>query len=261
MKVKLNEIVKNPKFVPVVGLVSFGVGVGVGYILGKHHRKEFYIPPNVAMRPEDLGTWIEKQQLAFGTSVAEETVTITLDDEESEEEPEKEPEVEEKASKEAIGAKMVEERLKKTIQTHQGTKTEEVRRSIFAETTEEWDYDEELRHRSSAAPYILHKDEFYGEEMAGDGYSQTTLTYYEGDDIMAKQDDTPLYNYESVVGPLKFGHGSDDPNVFYVRNMRRKEEYEIIHDSGLFSVEVMGIELEDNERVKALKTDKFKPSD
>ncbi len=70
---------------------------------------------------------------------------------------------------------------------------------------------------------------------------------------MADEDDTPVYNYDRVIGPLNFGHGSGDPNVFYVRNHRRKTEYEILYNTGLFSEEVLGLEIEDNERVKDLK--------
>jgi hypothetical protein len=118
---------------------------------------------------------------------------------------------------------------------------EAVAQSIFAGPSDDWDYEEELKHRTTSAPYVLHRDEFYADEM---GYEQTTMTYYKGDNVMANQDDTPVYNHHMVVGPLLFGHGSGDPNVFHVRNDKRKEEYEIIMDDGHFSVEVLGLEME-----------------
>lgn len=256
MNEKLRSVVNDPKFVPIVtGVVSFGLGIGIGYILGRNHKKEIHIvPERTSKDPKALAAWIEEEKARMRQGTIIETKTT--------EEVVIESPVVDHSADPAV-SDFLAEQLEAEIQSHQGSdgpeEVESVKRSIFAENTDDWDYDEELRHRSPAAPYILHKDEFYGEEKADEGYTQTTLTYYEGDDIMCKEDDTPLYNYTSVVGPLRFGHGSDDPKVFHVRNDRRKEEYEIIHDIGLFSVEVMNLDIEDNQRVKAL--DKFRKSD
>lgn len=122
--------------------------------------------------------------------------------------------------------------------------------SIFAGGTPEWDMELEASQRSSQEPYVLHKDEFYSEES---GYSQTTCTWYAGDDIMVDQEDVPIYNHDSVVGPLMFGHGSDDPNVFYVRNDKLKAEYEVLRSTGYYSVDVLGLEIEEEELAKDLK--------
>jgi hypothetical protein len=121
-------------------------------------------------------------------------------------------------------------------------KDENVVHHVFAgPSVDPWDYDEEVAKRTEDAPYILHRDEFYAEEK---GYIQVTLTYYEGDNVMTDEDDSPVYNYEVVVGPLKFGHGCDDPNVFHVRNDTREAEYEILRDRGFYSIEVLGLEHE-----------------
>lgn len=261
MNEKLRKVVSDPKFAPLLtGLVSFGVGIGIGYILGRNQNRQIHVVP--ARKPFDheaMEAFLEREENKRGIIREKKVEEVIVET----------PVVDHSAEEEA-GADFVARHLEEEIQSHQGsdpeeTETvEEVRRSIFAENSSDWDYDEELRTRSPAVPYILHRDEFYGEEKADDGYTQTTMTYYEGDDIMCKEDDTPLYNYASVVGPLRFGHGSDDPKVFHVRNDRRKEEYEIIHDPGLFSVEVLNLEIEDNQRVKSLKeaeTRKFRASD
>ncbi len=99
-------------------------------------------------------------------------------------------------------------------------------------------------------PNVLHKDEFYGEES---GYTQVTLTYYAGDQILCDEDDSPVYNHELITGPLLFGHGSNDPNVVHIRNDKRKAEYEILFDPGLYSVDILGLEIENNTRVQDLK--------
>lgn len=114
-----------------------------------------------------------------------------------------------------------------------------------------WDYDVELSKRTDNAPYVIHKDEFFGDETAWD--SQSTLTYYVGDDVLADEHDAPIYDVSATIGEVKFGHGSGDPNVFYVRNPRLKAEYEIIRHTGRFDVEVLGHALEDQYEAGDLK--------
>jgi hypothetical protein len=114
--------------------------------------------------------------------------------------------------------------------------------NIFTnEGTINWDYEEEKENRSMDKPYILHQDEYFAKETE---YSQSTLTYYSGDDILVDEQEVPIYNYKAVVGDLQFGHGSDDPNVVYVRNDKLSGEYEVIKDSGLYEIEVLGNEYE-----------------
>lgn len=125
-----------------------------------------------------------------------------------------------------------------------------VTNNVFAADDDDWNTAEELKKRTPGAPYVLHKDEFYDDEM---DFSQLTLTYYEGDQIMTDEDEKPVYNHERLVGPLMFGHGSGDPNVFYVRNHNQRAEYEVVRHTGLYSEEVLGLEIEDNARVKDLK--------
>lgn len=114
--------------------------------------------------------------------------------------------------------------------------------NIFASEDTEWNQEaEEASRQNATEPYVISKDEFYSDEL---GYTQTTLTYYQGDDILVDQEDIPVYNYTATIGELKFGHGSQDANVFFVRNDKNKAEYEIIRDRGHYSVEVLGLEAE-----------------
>lgn len=124
----------------------------------------------------------------------------------------------------------------------QETPEEENVVNVFASEDTEWDQEaEEASRQNSTEPYVISKDEFYSDEL---GYTQTTLTYYQGDDILVDQEDIPVYNYTATIGELKFGHGSQDANVFFVRNDKNKAEYEIIRDRGHYSVEVLGLEAE-----------------
>lgn len=123
--------------------------------------------------------------------------------------------------------------------------------NVFEGTTE-WDFDEELKRRAFNMPYILHVDEFIQNESE---FQQETLTYYAGDDVLADQMETPIYNYSELMGNLRFGHGSNDPNVVYIRNEKIKMEWEIIRHTGLFAVEVRGLEIEQEYEEQDNKTE------
>lgn len=124
--------------------------------------------------------------------------------------------------------------------------------NIFAIDDPDWDYEAELNNRDNETPYILHKDEFFADEM---GFRQTTMTYYAGDDIMADEQDTPVYNHSQLMGPLKWGHGSGDPGIVYVRNEKTRQEWEIVLHTGRYEVEVLG-----NEYAQELAEDELRHS-
>lgn len=101
-----------------------------------------------------------------------------------------------------------------------------------------WDYDEELRQRGPDRPYVIHRDEFFSNEM---DYDQTTISYYLKDNVLCDEQDKPIPNYERVVGVLKFGHGSLDPHICYMRSEKLMHEWEVLLDEGSFAAEVLGI--------------------
>jgi hypothetical protein len=105
------------------------------------------------------------------------------------------------------------------------------------ETHDHWDYDEEVAQRGPEHPYIIHRDEFFAEEL---DYSHSSLMYYRGDDILVDELDVPIYNADKIVGNLTFGHGSQDPHIVYIRNDRLKAEYEVLLDYGTFAAEILG---------------------
>lgn len=104
----------------------------------------------------------------------------------------------------------------------------------------EFDYAEELLNRTKERPYVIHVDEFMANE---ENYDQVSITYYEGDDILTDEKDVPIPKRDEIVGDdnlYKFGHGSKDNRVVYIRNEILELEFEIIHRDGKFSREVMG---------------------
>lgn len=128
---------------------------------------------------------------------------------------------------------------------------EVVQKHIFSDTSDDWDWEAERNHREKAQIYIIHKDEYMNDEM---GYSQDSLTYYQGDQVLVDSLDKPIYNHTNFVGhDLRFGHGSDDPNVVYIRNEREKMEYEIILHTGYYLAEVEGLEVEEEYAERDLR--------
>lgn len=115
-----------------------------------------------------------------------------------------------------------------------------------------WSYPYELAQRNIHVPHVIHQDEFAGNENE---YQQTTYTYYAGDDILTDTDDTVINNRENLIGPpenlQRFGHGTDDENVLYIRNADLELEFEICRTPKSYEEEVLGIEnragLEDDE--------------
>lgn len=103
---------------------------------------------------------------------------------------------------------------------------------------DEWDAEREIASRVPGVPHIIHKDE-YGEV----DFAEMTLTYYEGDDVLADAKDKVVDDQDKIVGVgnlSKFGHGSEDPNVVYVRNDELGADIEIIRNNKTYAEEVHG---------------------
>jgi len=236
MKEQFNILVKNPAMIPIVSLISLGIGGAIGYFVGKRKavavdystiEKEHHEIPGQIMFPiDDMDTYIHSQNSKRDIEEVEEVVVPRIA-------PFVKPQ------------QTVEDNIR--MQQEAAKEPTSVKRSIFTGQEDEWDYEVEVPLREHEIPYIVHRDEFYGEEA---GFDQTTFTYFSGDEIMVDQDDTPVYNFSTVVGELNFGHGSDDPNVFYVRNEIRHMEYEVIQDPGRYSVDILGLDgLEEIEEI------------
>jgi hypothetical protein len=123
-----------------------------------------------------------------------------------------------------------------------------------------WSYQDEMEKRSDDKPYVIHFDE-WTETIPG--YEQVQLTYYDEDDTLADSQDVPIDAVEQAVGRAnleRFGHGSNDESVVYVRNEAIATDFEIVKTDGSYSREVLGIddELQHSYRPKIRK---FRPSD
>lgn len=253
MNEQLSKLIKNPVALSaIVGTVTFGAGTAVGYILGRRNRYEvFELPPRLGLvlDADDLEA-IEKNNHFSDSS-------DDKDNEDDENEEDEGPdfddnEVSDLEVNRTVSARdFIADKLKvpTAVIEEAVEEPEPVASNIFAEEAEAW-YKEELPKRTRTAPYVIHRDEFFNEET---DFHQSTLTWYDGDKILADEDEKPVYNFHDVIGEMLFGHGSGDPNVFYVRNERLHAEYEILFDERRFEVEVLGLQLEtevEEEEVK-----------
>jgi hypothetical protein len=277
MNERIANFIRHPLTIPItVGVVSFGAGVGAGYILARKTGKgaELYELPqvDVQLTEDDLAELREEHEEEDEYDDSEVVDIdavhrmIVADPNAPEELRERTRELLEKKGDVPVSKVVVEEPKIVEIEGEVFEAEDEehlkvvgspaevtpVRRNAFAENNDDWDMEEELKHRSSDHPYVIHKDEFF---EAANEYTQMTLTYYAGDRILVNdEDETPVYIHEKITGPLLFGHGTNgDPNVVYVRNDQLKAEYEILKDPGMYSVEVLGLEIENNQRVRDLK--------
>jgi hypothetical protein len=81
-------------------------------------------------------------------------------------------------------------------------------------------------------PYVIKPEEF-GEN---DDYNQVSLTYYIGNGVVTDENDEPLENVEDTIGSDYVQHfGEYEEDSVYVRNDRRRTDYEILLDTGDWS--------------------------
>lgn len=236
-----------------IGVLSFGAGVGAGWVLKKIIDKDFVKEQKSILesnqlefefhsgeidqavsRMEYVTREAQKQGDRLVSSIREMAILKDIPVESVNEHPTK--------TKNDPRNIVVEGRA--TEQPDEEPEGEVVH--IFAERNddEDWDYETECSSRTKTRPYIIHRDEFFNDEM---GYcdvgGQRCFTFYQEDNFLVDERDTPIYNHEERVGDLKFGHGSGDPNIVYIRNEAEEEEYEIVHDDGSYQVNVLGAEV------------------
>lgn len=123
-------------------------------------------------------------------------------------------------------------------------------RNIFVNgaplNADEWDYDVELEQRNEDKPYIIHEDEFNENEP---DFEDMVLTYYSADGVLTNDQDEIVDDVEGLVGSRnlkKFGHGSSDKNMLFIRNHRRGLNIEISRSMGSYSKEVLNYDEDDD---------------
>ena len=75
-------------------------------------------------------------------------------------------------------------------------------------------------------------------------YDRQTLTYFAGDDVLCDESQGHIPEQDAIVGEenlTRFGDGSNDNNVVYVRNDAIQRDFEILHSAGNYEQEVLGL--------------------
>jgi len=215
----------------VVGVVSFGVGIGVGYAIRAYRDNRLVRSFDEIMEEVERNEPLQSDlnQNGHDPEILE---LVDIEEEEHEWSP--------------------------TDLLIDRSQHPSVSRSIFPNPLDEdgWDYEEEMKNRDPENPYIIHRDEYEDNEKE---FSQSTLTYYRGDNVLCDENDMPIYNAERIAAPLTFGKGSQDPSIVYICNEKLEALYEVILDTGYFQVEVLGEEIENSFENKKQPLPKFRP--
>ena len=124
-------------------------------------------------------------------------------------------------------------------------------RNLFqeVEVTHVWDWHEERKKRSPDIPYVIHYDERFETEE----YSDVTLTFYDGDGVICNERDEIVdpNDIDRLLGEKnlnRFGHGSNDASIVYIRNDELQIIYEVIKTPNSYAEEVHGFSHDDAYR-------------
>jgi len=136
------------------------------------------------------------------------------------------------------------------IQDEKSEEVVSVVTNVFADSGDDnFNYEEEVTTRQPDKPYVISQEEFMQNDSS---HEQVTVTYYQGDDVLSDERDKPIEDVDATVGELnlqRFGHGSKDHNIVYVRNERIGLDLEVVRSKGKYAQEVLGfVEHSDRRR-------------
>jgi hypothetical protein len=117
---------------------------------------------------------------------------------------------------------------------------------------DDFDWEKELPKRTMDEPYVITVDEFNLEESE---YDKISLEYYEKEDVVLADRMEPMDDVDLLIGNenlTKFGYGSKDPRIVYVRNDNLETDWEIRIMQGSYVADVLGY-VEHSDKVKTPK--------
>lgn len=229
-----------------VSVVSLAVGGAGGYYIATRKLREQY---NSTMRADiaEMRDYYQRRYKEGDYATPEETAAKLIPAESVSPEPEEDSDT-------ALAAKILmgysptpdgEEDAKSDEEVARIQENHEVKmKNIFQHGVrqEPWDHELEMQTRAAEPnrPYILTQDEYMENDSE---FEQSTITYYQGDDVLCDSIDQEIPDSDGTVGDInltKFGHGSGDPNVLYIRNERLEMEFEVLLSRGSYVKEVLG---------------------
>lgn len=121
----------------------------------------------------------------------------------------------------------------------------EVAVNVFEESSKAANFnteaENEWRLENPGLPYVITIEEFMAAEKE---YEQVDLTYFRQDDMLVDDKDEEVPDSDGTVGNLnltRFGQGSRDPRIVYVRNDEKELDFCIALDSGSYLEKIAGL--------------------
>lgn len=216
----------NPALLVGAGVLGLAAGAAIGYFITRKYmttKYESIIEEEVSKAKEFYSTLKKDGAYSSVTDTAILRGAITADEIE------------------------VPAEVQETIQNYTSPKEKKPKekvQNIFSNDNT-WDEDEEYKNRDYSRPYVISQEEFMENEP---DHPQTTLTYFEKDDTLVDERDDVVDDTDGTIGDdnlLRFGHGSKDNNIVYIRNEIRDIDFEVVRSKGSFAKEVLGFDEED----------------
>lgn len=106
--------------------------------------------------------------------------------------------------------------------------------------------------RSEEEPYVVSISEWSNDE---EDFDKITVRYFEEDETLVEELRSETLPIDSVgeANMLRFGVGSQDESIVYVRNEKLKIDFEVIRDEGSYTSTVLGIPEWNSRDIQAKK--------
>lgn len=240
----LEEVADATRRINAMGISYFAVGLGIGAVVGFYFGHKF----NTAKIKAEAFKETEEEISQLRAIYLQKTIAA-----ENTDKPSVEAIVEQRGYSVGADAPQPPQRpLKAPVPTNEVMRrpapaAEPQQTEIQVEHKDEWDYATELQNRSPDAPYVIHQNEY---KNSNPEYSKVVYTYWAVDDVVTDTEDNhPITHGDIVVGldNLKFGHGTDDVDVVYVRNDRLETDMEICRVHQSFEEEILGYSRNDGD--------------
>lgn len=206
-------------------LVGAGVGIAIGFTVGYKVAEKRLKTKYSKLAEEEISEMREHYQQKMVAVEPKPPLDKVVKERYSE--------IELQAIKETNAQFPPEEEVQEGVVVQEVEETTQV--NVFNEPG--WDYAAEIAKRDPEVPYIIHVDEFTQNEPDHD---QLTYTYYEMDDVLADQQENTIDDMDAVIGLGnlgRWGHGSKDEHIVYIRNEEMKTDFEVVRDRGSFAEE------------------------
>lgn len=111
--------------------------------------------------------------------------------------------------------------------------------------------DEEAEVVDTSKPYVITIEAFTDDCQ---DYEKLSLYYYDDDDTLIDERQEVLPDVDALVGDAltRFGEGSNDPDIVYVRNERMSCDYEIVRYEKGYQEEFLGIPADEVKKRRKL---------